>query len=414
MMRARSHRYPGKNDDYMDTTYYDKYDNYLDIGYQRLKIINLKLYPELSNVKSLFIDHNCLTDLPDPIHVPNLTGLNCSHNKLEYIPFYPNLTLLIVCDNKIKNLELYNNSKLKYLDCSFNAGLKLNIWLPNCEKLYVTDCNLSHIDLELIPKIKILDCENNLLDKIVSANGFGSRLLELNVQNNKLNDLSIYPNLTMLNIDHNNLSVIVTYPDLKFLSAVSNKLIRIKSQPSLTELYVRHNGIKQIDIMPNLKKIDLAYNKLDNYQIPVNSEHVYIYFNPITNLSIEFSKLKELQIGFDTYKHICQTYHKEFEFMEIHCSMEELGRLLARMSNIFDSKTTAYIKKKISMVKFNERDVHLFKLTLILYWKYFHPDSIETMEELVKTKEFTRFLKVLKDLYYKTMVITSYFNGYRP
>jgi hypothetical protein len=43
----------------------------------------------------------------------------------------------------------------------------------------------------------------------------------------------------------------------------------------------------------------------------------------------------------------------------------------------------------------------------------FNATGIETMDNLVKTKEFSRLLENVKNIYYKTLIITYYFNGYR-
>lgn len=425
MSRARSHRYPDRNSDYVDTTYYDSDSKYLDIGFQKLKIFNFKSYPKLSDVRTLFIDHNCLTNLPDPKYIPHLTSLNCSHNNLELIPFYPELHDLTVCNNKIKNLELYNGSKLEYLDCSFNTDLKFLIHLPNLHSLYITDCNLKILYLELIPQIRILDCENNFMEEIVSTtdSGSNSNLTELNLYNNNISVLSgAYPKLVRLNVDYNKLSQIETYPKLEFLSSTHNKIQSIKSQPSLIKLYSRNNLLTHIGSMPNLKIIDVAHNQLNqlnlynsNSNSTANLAHMHMHFNPIKKLSLEFSKLKELQIDFATYKNIHGTYDKEFTTMEIHCGMEKLNSLLVQIGpKIFNSEMVNYIKKKMSRIMFDERDVHVYKLSLILYWKLFHRDNVTSIEELTKTDKFIFLLKTIGNMYYNTIIITLYFNGYHP
>ncbi len=62
-MNVRSHRYPDHDDKYIDTTRYDEEENYLDIGFQRLKIFEIRHYPNLNIIEKLFIDHNNLSVL---------------------------------------------------------------------------------------------------------------------------------------------------------------------------------------------------------------------------------------------------------------------------------------------------------------------------------------------------------------
>lgn len=410
VIRARSHKYPDDTDIYTDTTHFDKREKSLDIGFQRLKYVNLKSYPELSNIKSLYIDHNNLTNLPNAKDIPNLTTLDCSYNKLSNIPFYPNLTLLIIHNNTIKNINLYNNSKLKYIDCSFNLDIELNINLPNCTNLYITDCNLKILNLDLFPKIKILDCENNKLTKL----GSSQTLIELGTQNNLLNSLSKYPNLIRLYADNNNINIIdYTFEKIVLLSVNHNCISQIKSQPILEKLYASHNKIIKLGSMPNIITIDIPHNNLTECILSNNIEHAHLYFNPIISLKLEFLKIKELQISFNTYKNIYQSYKNEFKFTDIHICVEKLDKILSKMNNIFNQKLTILIKQKIIKIKFIERDTYLFQLTLLLYLKIFNTNGIETVDNLVKTKEFSRLFEIVKDIYYKTLIITYYFNGYR-
>lgn len=416
MSRARSYKYPDPNSDYVNTLYFDQVHMYLDMGFLRLKLVNSKYLTKMFDIQTLFIDHNCLTTLPDPIYLPNLTSLNCSHNKLEFIPFYPELTIMICCFNRIKNLELYNNSKLKFLDCSHNTDLKLNIYLPNLSSLYVTDCELRELHLDLVPKIKLLDCENNLLIKL----DHGSLLTELNICNNQITGLPTFPNLIRLNADYNNLSLIETYVELEYLSVSHNKIRSIMSQPKLIQLHSKNNLISKLGSVPNLKIVDLSYNKLDSVEFGGSNlmAHAHLHFNPLKYVSLNFSNLNELQIDFATYKNIYTNYSTEFKLMEIHCSMEKLSMMLNHMSNIFNPNLIQYIKKKMSIITFETRDVHIYKLSLVLYWKLFSSDSddhaITSITELKKTKKFIMLLKIITDMYYDAMIITAYFNGYLP
>src|ERR1700747_187170 len=90
--KPRTHRYPRDDemDTYTDTTYYDYDCEFLDVAYQRLKKYSLNT-SSYGNITTLFIDHNSLTELPNPNLLPNLTILNCSYNNLTNIPLYPKL-----------------------------------------------------------------------------------------------------------------------------------------------------------------------------------------------------------------------------------------------------------------------------------------------------------------------------------
>jgi Leucine-rich repeat (LRR) protein len=410
MIRARSHKYPDDEAVYLDTTYFDEEESYLDIGFQRLKVLNLKSYPEFGRIKMLFVDHNSLTTLPDPKYVPNLTSLNCSHNKLNSIPFYPNLVSLMVSNNRIKNINVYQNSILRYVDCSFNLGFELHISLPHCKQIYLNDCELKLFKIELFPNLTILDLENNQIKEL----GQSSTLIELGAQNNFLKDLPAYPNLLRLYVDDNQLVKIRTHDKLLLLSATNNQIVQIHSQPSLEKLYAKRNQLVRLGSTPKLKTIDICYNAVESYALPNEVEHAYLYFNPLTSLDLQFNCIKELQISFGTYQYIYQKYESDFQLVDIHTSIEKLDHLLSKMNRTFNQKMIEMIKNKISKVQFGNRDVHLFKLSMIVYLKIFDSDSVQTADQMVQTKEFVKLLELLKDIYYKTMVITLYFNGYLP
>jgi Leucine-rich repeat (LRR) protein len=117
-MHARSYKYPDSEDNYVDTTYYDETFKYLDLGYQRLKQLDIKLYPEFSYLKKLFVYHNNLKLLPDPKHLPMIEELTCDSNYLTTIPFYPKLTFLNISNNKILSCAQYHNSNVHIIPVS--------------------------------------------------------------------------------------------------------------------------------------------------------------------------------------------------------------------------------------------------------------------------------------------------------
>ena len=170
-MRARSWIYPDDpyvtdnpllSNHHTNTTHFNIENKSFDVGFQRLRIFNIdsyiKKYPMFGTLQKLYIDHNNLTELPDPKVVPNLTYLNCSHNKIKYIPLYPKLTFINFANNKILDLSDYHNSQLEYIDCGYNMGFSLNFQLPRCKHLYANNIGLTSINFELYPCIEYVDC----------------------------------------------------------------------------------------------------------------------------------------------------------------------------------------------------------------------------------------------------------------
>lgn len=409
-MRARSHRYPDCNN-YIDTTYYDEENKYLDLGFQRLKILHIDRYPEFSYLKELFIDHNNLKELPDSKYLPNLQKLKCSFNNLKSIPFYPNLTLLNIANNEILDCSQYHGSKLKYFDCSYNPGFKLDFELPYCEQLYINDNNLKSINLNLLPKLRILDCENNQLQNIHG----GNNIVEININNNYIKKLPYWPNLLRLMADFNLIEQLDTYPHLITVNISHNKLFKIESQPVLKKIIANNNNIKYLGNMPELELIDLSHNYISHFDVPQKAKYISLQFNPLCDIKLGpdvLKNIKELQVNFETYKHIYKTYYHNFDSVNVQTNEEKLEQLLKKLSSIFDESISRYVFRKFNKIKFKDREDTLFKITLKLYWYYFSLDGFKNMTDLINSKEFKYLLKNITKFYYKTIVITLYFNGY--
>jgi Leucine-rich repeat (LRR) protein len=411
-MHARSHQYPDLDDKYVDTTYYDEENEYLDIGYQRLKTINQANYPEFSYLKKLFVDYNNLEQLPNPKYLPNIEELSCSHNRLVSIPFYPKLVFLNIAYNKILECAQYHNSKIKYFDCSYNSNFCFNFKLPNCEHLYINDTDLESINLELVPKLKFLDCSNNKL-KYFSG---GYNLIEINIQHNNISKLVSMPNLVVLMADFNIIERLPSYPRLVHLSIQYNRLVEIDDQPVLKRIIANNNNINFVGNMPKLKLIDLSYNKLLHFNIPNKAKHVSLQFNPMNNISLNtevLSTIRELQVNFKTYRNIYKKYYHSIYAVNIKTNEEILEKMLKKMDNILDEKLIRYIFKKFNHTKFVDRGEMLIKVTLKIYWNHFTIDKISTtLQELINKEDFQGLLQKMVSFYYKILVVTLYFNSY--
>lgn len=410
LTHTRSHRYPDNDDKYIDTIKYDPYDKCLDMGYLRLKQIPHR--PEFAYLTKLYVDHSNLTELPGPKYLSCLEELTCSNNLLSSLPYYPKLTFLNISDNKIISLNHYHNSSLTYLDCSNNPGFKLDISLPKCENLYINDNELAYINLDLIPQVKILDCENNSLTNIVG----GAQLLEINLNHNHLKKLPMWNNLIRLMANHNQIENLQTYPSLLSLDISFNKMKKIDSQPLLKKLTATNNFIVELEEMPHLKLLDVSHNCLTNIFIPASCKYVSIQFNPLTSISVLsadlLSNVKEMEVNFETYKYIYQNYYHSFDSVNIRTDEEKLGQMLKRLNDIFDNNMIRYVYKKFSLIVFDKRENTLYQIALKLYLLYFSTKGMKTLAELEATTEFQYLLQNMTKFYYKTIVVTLYFNGY--
>uniref|UniRef100_A0A6C0CAE8 Uncharacterized protein n=1 Tax=viral metagenome TaxID=1070528 RepID=A0A6C0CAE8_9ZZZZ len=403
-MRTRSHRYSREDGEYTNSTHYDPQNNSLDIGFQRLKIFNCKIYPDMSSIKFLFVHQNNITNLPDASLLPNLTELNCSNNNLKNIPFYRKLITLNISFNKVTELNHYHNSDLKYLDCSFNPNIALNIYLPYCKHLYINDTKLTNIKLSRFRKLKFLDCSNNNLHDIDPSNS----LLELNIQNNEMTELPLFPILNVLMIDDNFLTSLVTYPYLKILNASRNKLIHIDSQPQLTKITASHNLVSKIGLMPKLEIIELDNNNITNFEIFGVSKHVCLQFNPITNLGVHeqaFQNIEELQVDYKMYEKIYAKCYDSIKSINIFACENKIDEKIKKLEGVFSARMLKFIKKMFLKTEFQNRGNMFGQITVRICDEYFKNDDETTMRE-----KCIMTLKNISKLYHKIIVVSLIFN----
>jgi len=390
-MHVRSHKFINTHK-YIDTTYYDEKENCLDIGYQMLIRIDLKLYPKISNISKLLVDYNNITVLPPSSLLPHLQELSCSSNKLSSIPYYPKLYFLNVSKNFLTNLIYYDMSNLDYLDVSFNKDFDLNITLPYCKKLFITDCNLKSFNIKILPQLQYLDIENNKLDFLNSHNC----LLELNIKNNVFSELSEYPSLEILFADYNKIQTLNTFTNLKKVTISNNNLVSIDHQPNINSLIADHNKITKIGNFPHIKTIDLSYNKITQFEISNNIVQCYLHFNEMTLLKIpnlNLALLAELQISFNNYKKIYESIVNYIKYIEFSNNLIEVEKNIKKYNLEY---FTSYILTSFRKIKFVNRSIQLRKIT-------------KNISRNIKSNTFDNLLEKISAIYYSTLFVNIYF-----
>jgi hypothetical protein len=404
--RMRSHKYPNEKEKYIDTTFYSEEEQLLDIGYQRLRICNLKLYPQLKSLTKLFVDHNNLKELPSPETIPHLTELTCSANNLTIVPTYPKLIFLNCSRNQILDLSNYHNSKLKYFDSSYNKGFKFNFSLPECNQIYLTDCELTIIYSELIPNVELLDCGNNLIQTITP----GLPLLkEIDFKNNLITKINSWPKLLRLNGDHNKIMILPTCANMIECYLSHNLLERIEDQPSLKKLIVCDNNLTSLGNMPQLQLVDVSRNILTAFTPGNNIEYASLHFNPMKTYGpINIKTAKEIQLNFECYKNVLLNYNDYIKMINVQIDPDILRERL-KSHTYFSDKILAMMFSKLIKLKFTNRDSILMKLALAIYMEYYSNSKIKTVEELMATHEYINITNIINDIYYGSIIVTLYF-----
>jgi Leucine-rich repeat (LRR) protein len=395
-MKIRSHKFPD-GDQYTNTIYHDKEENYLDLGYQLFKSLPV-FQASWKNITKLLIDHNQLTDLP-----PDLTfleELNCSHNRLTQIPFYPQLIFLNLAHNRVKNLSAYHYSRLQYLDCSSNVHIHLDFYLPYCTQLYVMDCQLSEFHFLQYPKLEILDIEKNNLSQLSGAD----TIIEINAQHNQIKKLGIFHKLKNLMIDYNQLTWLETYPELVYLTISFNHLTYISYQPLLERLIAHNNQLVKLASYPKITYLDISYNNIDLLDIPETCHYLFMYRNPIKSLPLKnFDSLKQMQIGYELYLQLYPQHRTLFKHVSINPCGEQLEELIENLTS-FSSDALKLLHRKLFKVPYYKRNEILSKITNKLCAKSLPKGS------KVDAKEFQKLYQIINKMYEDSLLVTLYFH----
>lgn len=396
----RSYYYSDSSKEYTNTTRYESEESHLDIGYQKLKKIEYNIYPYFSQLGSIFLDHNLLRELPSPSLLPNLKNLSCSYNLLEIIPFYPQLKYLNISHNKIKSIDNYSESSLRYLDCEGNIDININIMLPKCKKIFCSETKQVEIQMHNYPMLELLDCSHN---KIINFSG-NNNLVELDIQDNQVSVLPKMPYVTHIFADNNQLKHIETYPMLKCLAVSNNAIESINTQPNLVRLFASSNKLTGIESMPMIKYLDISHNHVKN--ITITSEKIKIIklqFNNIERLCLDLNKLislSEIKIDHQSFHKIecigeCHSAH-----VDIYPCDQRLDKLLSPLTINFLPETVDLIKNQLMYIDYYQRRKQLFDLATKL---------CELLHVSSNDNECKRIHRVIKKLYLSSIFITITF-----
>ena len=212
-----------------------------------------------NNVKLSFLDcsGNPLTTLDLSKNV-NLTHLDCSCTQLHSIDVSKNINLekFICSGNEYKSLNLSTNIQLTYLDCSNGAINTLNF--HKNDKLQTLKCGINKIeslDLSEITNLTLLDCYFAGLTNLDLSKNI--HLQELICGMNRLENLDTSKNT-----------------ELSYLECGANLLtnIDVSKNTSLTKLHCSKNQFINIDVTKNFKLVELECcdNKITHLDISKN------------------------------------------------------------------------------------------------------------------------------------------------
>ena len=104
----------------------------------------------------------------------NLTELKCNNKDIRTInglELMPNLSTIELYGNKIDNIDLSANTKLKVLDLTGNKLSTINVDSnEELEELYLNNNKLSSLVINTCPSLKKLNVNNNLIEEVDVTN----------------------------------------------------------------------------------------------------------------------------------------------------------------------------------------------------------------------------------------------------
>jgi len=250
------------------------------ISAQQVYIADISFFQKLVN-EGVDKNKNNKIEFEEALLVETLSLNTFSINDLTGIEAFTNLVYLDFSQNKVKNVDLSKNTKLKYIYCSqIDSLMSLNIF--NCLDLEELECGytrIGNIDLSKFVKLRVLNC---LL----------SRRSELDVSKNT--------NLTFLGALYNRFSTVdlSNNPQLSYLDVSWGRVtsLDVTKNPKLTYLDVSGNtGLSSICVFDtNYAKTNPKFKKdatqkwtqnctvtgIANEELETNSYEQAIYPNP--------------------------------------------------------------------------------------------------------------------------------------
>ncbi|MBR9832918.1 hypothetical protein GYB57_12280 [bacterium] len=224
-----------------------------------------------------------INDLTGLEHFVNLDSLYCSSNNISIIPISNLIEIKYLnCSyNNISTLKLFNNFKIRYLDASGNdmdslifgqndSLREIHLNSVNTDSIFDFS-SLSNLETLVFPSAKDLNLSNNQRLKYLDCSYSSGKI-----------DVSNNPELEFLSCKGQSTLDIRNSPKLTYLKCIgnANKLdsIDLSNNVDLIRLDLWMNNISNIDLSSNtlLQHVELGYNSLINIDFTNNNKITYL------------------------------------------------------------------------------------------------------------------------------------------
>jgi Leucine-rich repeat (LRR) protein len=323
---------------------------------KKLPDLPLSIFQEFPNLKTLFLNSNLFTEIPEAIyHLPALTTLGLSYNKITSLP---------ARISSLKNLE--------ELDLSGNP---IHTFSPAIIQLHnLIKIDLGNLGLTIFPafllkmqQLERINLTGNHILRIPTDIQELSNLKELNLSFSGLNtipdEIFILKNLRALEWTGNNLehipSKITELENLEKLAIGFNQNLEsptnvLKGLPRLKELYISglKGGMKQpmilnVGILKTLETLWLSYNELQDLPISLFD------LKNVRRLSLANNKLESISERLGELSNLEYLYLEKNQLSTIPKSIKKLKKLrhLNLANNPLDIKEKRALQRALPRVK---------------------------------------------------------------
>ena len=258
---------------------------------------NVLSIAEIDNVTKISFANKNIKSLAGVEYFIKLKELNCKENQLTELDISNNTLLrYLYCQkNQLTELDVSNNKSLYYMYCEENQLTELDV--SNNKALSFLDCcdnQLAELNLRENTKLNYLEASDNRIASLDISNNpalislvfNNNQLTELNVSNNKqLREL--FCNYNQINsLDVSNLTC------LTHLRCHNNQLtsITLSNNPSIHEFFCSNNKLTSIDVsnLPKLYNFSCSKNLLSSLDLSKNTllNTLFCEQNQLTSLDL--------------------------------------------------------------------------------------------------------------------------------
>ncbi len=232
--------------------------NMYDKGVGTLK--GIEYFQELAE---LCCDNNRLIEI-DISQNPKLKYISCMENNISNIEFgdIHEIKSLFLNGNNLTSLDLRGLKKLDYLECASNRLVSLDVsGLDNINDIYCEDNRLTTLDLSKNLTLERVNCSRNKLMQLNLGDNYNLEYVDCS--KNKLSNINVSDNsaLSSLNCSENHLNSVDVSKNnaLLRLNCSENNIGKLKLSHNklLKHLDISHTGLKSINLKKNELLIDL-------------------------------------------------------------------------------------------------------------------------------------------------------------